>query len=206
MFKRLTGTMTDLSWPDKDTVETTPTGTERLKPLSLYSDQCIGHRGSEVFPFGLLDESVNDITIRNGISLEHISGGPATEGGGGGGGDGTGTGSGSMSGSKSGGSDGDDRGNNLSNREVLLALDPRVNSLPYVYDTFRWDHCAAEGFNFGDILTWSPEDIDQDADADVDYTSAYLPLGVRNKQTGGTGREPPPSSKRRLRSGSSLQR
>lgn len=196
MFKRLTGTMTDLSWPDQDEVDITPAGTERLKPLSLYSDQCIGHRGSEVFPFGLLDNSVNDITIRNGISRrQHIVGGGLVAEGGG------------SKSSSSSSSDGEGGGNNLSNREVLLALDPRVDSLPYVYDTFRWDHCAGEGFNFGDILTWSADDIDEDADAEIDYSSAYLPSRVRNKQTtGDTGRELPPFSKRRLRSGLPSQR
>lgn len=41
-------------------------------------------------------------------------------------------------------------GNKLSNREVLKALDPRANLLTYVYDTFKWDHCALEGVNFDD--------------------------------------------------------
>ena len=42
------------------------------------------------------------------------------------------------------------KGNNLSNREVLEALNPRSNSLAYVYDTFKWDHCVPEGYNFDD--------------------------------------------------------
>ena len=41
-------------------------------------------------------------------------------------------------------------GNNLSNREVLGALDPRSNALAYVYDTFKWNHCVPEGYDFDD--------------------------------------------------------
>ena len=44
-------------------------------------------------------------------------------------------------------------GNTLTNREVLAALDPRVDALPYVYDTFEWAHCAADGFDLKDA--WS---------------------------------------------------
>lgn len=41
-------------------------------------------------------------------------------------------------------------GNVLTNREVLAALDANVNMLPYVYDTFKWDHCLEAGVNFDD--------------------------------------------------------
>ncbi|CBN79225.1 TYRosinase family member (tyr-4) [Ectocarpus siliculosus] len=41
-------------------------------------------------------------------------------------------------------------GNELTNREALQAFDPRINALPYVYDTFNWEHCAADGYDFGD--------------------------------------------------------
>ena len=41
-------------------------------------------------------------------------------------------------------------GNNLTNREVLASFDPRSNSLTYVYDTFKWDHCVPEGYDFDD--------------------------------------------------------
>lgn len=46
MFKRLTGTMTDLSWPDADVayVDDT-TGETVVESLSLYSEDCLGHRG-----------------------------------------------------------------------------------------------------------------------------------------------------------------
>lgn len=38
----------------------------------------------------------------------------------------------------------------LTNREVLAALDASVNMLPYVYDTFKWDHCLEAGVDFDD--------------------------------------------------------
>eukprot|EP00903_Cladosiphon_okamuranus_P021957 g20189.t1 len=41
-----------------------------------------------------------------------------------------------------------DTGNQLTNREVLAALDASVNMLPYVYDNFKWDHCLAAGVDF----------------------------------------------------------
>ena len=41
-------------------------------------------------------------------------------------------------------------GNNLTNREVLAKLDPGSNSLNYVYDTFKWDHCLSQGYDFDD--------------------------------------------------------
>lgn len=44
----------------------------------------------------------------------------------------------------------EEHGNRLTNREVLSALDPNFNSLPYVYDTFEWAHCAVDGFDFDD--------------------------------------------------------
>ena len=39
-----------------------------------------------------------------------------------------------------------------SNREVLLALDPRYDSytVPYIYDGFSWDHCSED---FDGLLT-----------------------------------------------------
>lgn len=41
-------------------------------------------------------------------------------------------------------------GNTLTNRELLRAFDARLNSLSYVYDTFKWTHCEADGINFDD--------------------------------------------------------
>lgn len=53
MYKRLTGTMTDLTWPDETTSEVDDDGKISRKQLSLFADSCEGHRGSDVFPFGL---------------------------------------------------------------------------------------------------------------------------------------------------------
>lgn len=44
-----------------------------------------------------------------------------------------------------------DTGNELNNREVLKAFDPRSNSMNYIYDTFKWDHCVPEGYDFDDL-------------------------------------------------------
>uniref|UniRef100_UPI0039812771 hypothetical protein n=1 Tax=Salmonella sp. s58408 TaxID=3159701 RepID=UPI0039812771 len=38
----------------------------------------------------------------------------------------------------------------ITNREMLEVFDPRFDSMNYVYDTFKWDHCAAEGYDFND--------------------------------------------------------
>lgn len=44
----------------------------------------------------------------------------------------------------------DKMGNKLTNREVLQAFDPRANEMSYVYDTFKWTHCEADGVDFDD--------------------------------------------------------
>ncbi|CAN0535641.1 unnamed protein product, partial [Scytosiphon promiscuus] len=36
------------------------------------------------------------------------------------------------------------------NSQALLAFDPRINALPYVYDTFKWAHCKEDGFDLND--------------------------------------------------------
>lgn len=39
----------------------------------------------------------------------------------------------------------------MTNRDILAALDIRTeNVLPYVYDTFKWDHCLELGYDFDD--------------------------------------------------------
>lgn len=52
-------------------------------------------------------------------------------------------------------------GNTLTNAEALAAFDPRVNALPYVYDSFRWDHCSADGINMDDA--WKQESVEPSA-------------------------------------------
>lgn len=121
MFKRLTGTMTDLTWPDEDTYVLDPeSGTTSLEVLSLYDDDCVGHRGSDVFPFGLaIDDGDPGFTARTGIKGD------------------------------------EEGGNTLTNREILQALDPRVNKMSYIYDTFEWSHCDEDGIHFDDA--WDAE-------------------------------------------------
>lgn len=135
MFKRMAGTMMDLTWPDHDFDE---------KIVSVYSDSCIGHRGSDVFPFGLLD-NLSSVTIRSGIHYPWDSG----------------------SGNHSG----------LSNREVLEALDPRIDSLPYVYDNFEWPHCEAEGLDFDDTYFSGFDGGFPSTDA---VLSKYVPSYIRS--------------------------
>lgn len=116
MFKRLTGTMTDLTWPDEDITYTdTTTGETVVESLSLYSETCLGHRGKDVFPFGFAsDAGSGSFKARTGIRGDN------------------------------------DAGNTLNNREILQLLDARLNSLNYIYDTFEWSHCMADGVNFED--------------------------------------------------------
>ena len=35
--------------------------------------------------------------------------------------------------------------------ELMRAIDPRGSTLPYVYDTFKWEHCLGEGYDFDDL-------------------------------------------------------
>lgn len=65
MFKRLTGTMTDLYWPDTDTSWVDDSGENITALLSFYDEDCDGHRGSDVFPFGLAaDEGSGTFRVR----------------------------------------------------------------------------------------------------------------------------------------------
>lgn len=68
MFKRLTGTMTDLTWPDEDTTYVNDEGETVVESLSLYSEECNGHRGKDVFPFNLAsDDGSSDFKARTQI-------------------------------------------------------------------------------------------------------------------------------------------
>ncbi|CAM9523606.1 unnamed protein product [Laminaria digitata] len=137
MFKRLTGTMTDLTWPDEDTYVLDPeTGTTSLEVLSLYGENCEGHRGKDVFPFGLaVDDGDPGFMARTGIKGDEVN------------------------------------GNTLTNREILQALDARVNKLSYIYDTFEWVHCDLDGINMADA--WDKEA------AEARKASADKPLNKR---------------------------
>lgn len=115
MFSVLTGSVTDISWPDEDITFTGTDGKTHTEPICAYAADCDGHRGKDVFPFGLLDSDATDFTVQAGIKGNAPRGGHA-----------------------------------LTNRETLAALDPKVNALPYIYDTFKWTHCEADGVNMDD--------------------------------------------------------
>lgn len=75
MFSVLTGSVTDFSWPDEDITFTTSDGKTLTKPICAYTDECEGHRGKDVFPFGLLDSDANDFTVKTGIKGSAPGGG-----------------------------------------------------------------------------------------------------------------------------------
>ncbi|CAM9834525.1 unnamed protein product [Ascophyllum nodosum] len=115
MFKRLTGTMTDLTWPDSDITVVDPETGETTSEILSLSGECKGHGGSDIFPFGFaMDAGDPGFKTRTAIKGE------------------------------------EEGGNSLTNREVLLVLDPRMNSLSYIYDTFEWPHCMQDGLDFND--------------------------------------------------------
>ena len=114
-FSVLTGRITDFTWPDHDVTYHPDNIPSVEKELSIYGDSCVGHRGSDVFPFGILSDDGPGFDVQTGIISQ----------------DGTGVG--------------------LTNREVLAAIDPRLNNVTYIYDNFKWDHCTADGYNFGDL-------------------------------------------------------
>ncbi|CAM9668790.1 unnamed protein product [Ascophyllum nodosum] len=111
----LTGHITDFTWPDHDITYHGPDQTPVERSLSMYTETCVGHRGSDAFPFGILESDIEGFDVEVGM-LAH---------------DGTGVG--------------------IPNRDVLAAVDPRVGNVTYIYDNFKWEHCAADGYNFDDL-------------------------------------------------------
>lgn len=59
MFKRLSGTLTNLTWPDNDVDFMTKKGEEVSWILSQWNEDCSGHRGSDVYPFGLMADEID---------------------------------------------------------------------------------------------------------------------------------------------------
>ncbi|CAM9270816.1 unnamed protein product [Choristocarpus tenellus] len=112
LYKMLTGTLTDTTWPDHSSTYTDEDG--ETFEIALSSDptgECLGHRGSDIFPFGFRETTTKIVPVR--LWGETAVG-------------------------------------QFTNREVLKALDPNVNALPYLYDTFTWPHCEKVGFDFHD--------------------------------------------------------
>ena len=112
-FGILTEQVTNFDWPDEDTEIVFADGTKYNQYISTVSNECNGHRGSDVFPFGLTDD-IDGFEIKTAIRSNPVT------------------------------------GNTISNREMLRVFDPRHNSMNYIYDTFKWEHCAAEGYDFND--------------------------------------------------------
>ncbi|CAM9151095.1 unnamed protein product [Choristocarpus tenellus] len=64
LFKTITGTLDDKFWPESSTSYTDEDLESFDIVLSLYGDECYGHRGSDVFPFGLMAESNTKWPVR----------------------------------------------------------------------------------------------------------------------------------------------
>lgn len=67
MYTVLTGKVTNMDWPDEDTTYTDTDGNSYVEEISIYGDDCLGHRGSDVFPYGLLKNDLNDFKVHTGI-------------------------------------------------------------------------------------------------------------------------------------------
>ncbi|CAM9954015.1 unnamed protein product, partial [Sphacelaria rigidula] len=100
MYSLLTGNVQDMHWADANMVMATQDNEVYEELISAYGETCMGHRGFDVFPFGLLENDTNDFK--------------------------------------------------LNNREVLQAFDPRQDKLSYIYDNFKWTHCADDGYDLDD--------------------------------------------------------
>lgn len=61
MFSVLTGQITDWIWPDNDS--------SSLNISNYDSSTCVGHGGSDVFPFGMLDTDSDGFQVREYFAL-----------------------------------------------------------------------------------------------------------------------------------------
>lgn len=62
MFSTLTGKTTDMNWPDDSSDAS-------IRWVSKYGDECSGHRGYDVFPFGFLDTDIDGFEVRTGSNF-----------------------------------------------------------------------------------------------------------------------------------------
>lgn len=88
-FSVLTDTVTDFTWPDSDVNITTSDGSNVTEILSTSSrdDLCSGHAGSDVFPYGLLDNDTDanfQVNLLKQTRARYGSGGAGAGAGGGG--------------------------------------------------------------------------------------------------------------------------
>ena len=153
-FAVLTNQVTEFTWRDKDTNVSLPDGTSYIQYISMNAAECSGHRGSDVFPFGLLGSDIDGFKVKTAIRSNPVT------------------------------------GNNLTNREVLAAFDPRSNSMNYVYDTFKWDHCVPEGYDFDDAWGETAPSarknfFERDEPRSTVYTSFKREMAELMKEDGG---------------------
>lgn len=76
-------------------------------------------------------------------------------------------------------------GNVLSNREALAAFNPSENMMSYIYDTFKWEHCKEDGYDFDDA--WG-----DGGDDDSTTTSATVEAEAVKPLSTGVGCAQPP--------------
>ncbi|CAB1107536.1 TYR [Ectocarpus sp. CCAP 1310/34] len=67
VFSALTGQLTNFHWPDSELSYTDTNGDTVVETTSNYGDKCYGHGGSDVFPFGLLDNDDDALKIKTGM-------------------------------------------------------------------------------------------------------------------------------------------
>lgn len=63
MYSVMTGQVTDMTWPDS-------TETSDYGDISSFEDSCVGHGGSDVFPFGILDSDIDGFEV-SGWSMSY---------------------------------------------------------------------------------------------------------------------------------------
>lgn len=59
MYSVMTGQITDFTWPDS-------TEESDYGDISSFDDSCVGHGGSDIFPFGILDSDIDGFEVRGG--------------------------------------------------------------------------------------------------------------------------------------------
>ena len=77
-FSVLTGRVADFTWPDDDITYHGPDHTPVEKSLSVYSDRCEGHRGSDVFPFGILLSDREGLDVQTDFHAKDAAGSKLT--------------------------------------------------------------------------------------------------------------------------------
>lgn len=64
MHTVLSGKITDFTWADEDVTVTASDGSTYSEKISFYGEHCVGHRGSDVFPFGILENDAADFKVQ----------------------------------------------------------------------------------------------------------------------------------------------